>query len=139
MNLIFSTISSVIIPQTQDARVPVLRDFQMVDEDEASSSVAPRLSYTETGVRIVNQQTLPKSLSFSNAIIKNFNNLCKRNSTHKVKLEYFNGKTWLKDIIVIDTGAYQCNCITPATLVTTTQNYSFVTYDGQRTTLTQQS
>ena len=65
---IFTTISSIIAPRTQDARLPALTDFKLVDEDEASTSLAPRLSYTETEMWIVNQQTLPRILSFSTAL-----------------------------------------------------------------------
>ena len=34
------------------------------------------------------------------------------NRTYKVKLEYFNGYTWIKDKILIDTGTSQCYYIT---------------------------
>ena len=48
----------------QEARLPALTDFQLVEEDEASSSYkVPRLSYTEKGIRIANQPTLPRSFS----------------------------------------------------------------------------
>ena len=40
---IFSTISSIISPQTQDARLPSLTDFLLVDKDETSTSIAPTL------------------------------------------------------------------------------------------------
>ena len=50
----------------QEARLPALADFQLVEEVEASSSYkAPRLSYTEKGMRIANQPTLPRSFSMT--------------------------------------------------------------------------
>ena len=90
-------------------------------------------------MRIVNQLALTRSLSFSTTITKNFNNLNRTNNTYKVKLESFNGQTWIKDKIIINTEASQCHCITMPTPIISAQNYSFITYDGRRTTLTRQS
>ena len=48
----------------QEARLPALTDFQLVEEDEAPSGFqSTRLSYTEKGMRNANQPTLPKSFN----------------------------------------------------------------------------
>jgi len=40
----------------QEAKILALTDFQLVEEHEASTSYqAPRLSYTEKGIRVANQ------------------------------------------------------------------------------------
>jgi len=89
---IFSTINSIVAPQTQDAQLLSLINFQLVDEDGASTSIPPRLSYTKIEIRMVNPITLPRSLSLFIAIIKSFNNPSSSNNTYKVKLEYTNGQ-----------------------------------------------
>ena len=99
---IFPTVSSIIAPQTRDNILTVLIDFQLVDENKAFIILPRGLSYTKTEMQIANQQTFPRNLSFSTAITRNFNNLSRSNNTYKVKLEYFNGQTWIKDKIAID-------------------------------------
>ena len=48
----------------QEARLPALTDFQLVEDDEASTSYqAPRLSYTKRGIRVANQPFLTRSYS----------------------------------------------------------------------------
>ena len=78
----------------QEAKIPALIDFQLVDEDEASTSYqAPRLSYTEKGIRVANQPVLTRSYSI--ATIPRFTPpllTTKHTSTYKVKLDYFNGQ-----------------------------------------------
>ena len=93
IDLIFSTISSVVSPQTQDVPLPSLVDFQLVEKDQASTIIAPKLSYTAIGTRIVNQQSLPRSLRLSRVNTKNFNlnNPSSIDRTYKVRLEYLNG------------------------------------------------
>ena len=50
---IFSTVSTIISPPMQEAKIPALTDFQLVEEDGASTSYqAPRLSYTEKGIKV---------------------------------------------------------------------------------------
>ena len=50
----------------QEAWLPALTGFQLVDEDEASTSYAtPRLSYTEKGIWMANQSNLPRSFSMT--------------------------------------------------------------------------
>jgi len=68
----FSTINSVISPQIWDAIVPSLIDCYVIDE-KVPTNIAPKLSYTGIRMRIVNQQTLPKSLNISRVNTKNFN------------------------------------------------------------------
>ena len=63
----------------------------------------------------------------------------KRTSTYKVKLDYFNGQTWISNKIMIDTGASQSYCIPLPIAISTAPEYNFVTYDGQRATLNQMS
>jgi len=46
-NPIFSIISTIISPPKQEASIPTLTDFQLVNDDEASTSY---LSYTEKGI-----------------------------------------------------------------------------------------
>jgi len=63
---IFPTLSTTISPPKQEASLPALTDFQLVHDDEASASYeAPRLSFTERGMRVVNQPPLPRSLSLT--------------------------------------------------------------------------
>ena len=52
----------IISPSKQEASIHTLTDFQLAHDDEASTSYeAPRLSYTERGMRIINQPPLPVS------------------------------------------------------------------------------
>ena len=54
------------MPPKQEANIPSLTDFQLVHDDEGLTSYeAPRLSYTEKRMRIVNQPPLPGSLSLT--------------------------------------------------------------------------
>ena len=92
---IFSTVSTIISPPKQQACILALTDFQLVHDDKASTSYeVPRLSYTERGMRIVNQPPLPRSLSLTK--IPRFTSrhllpLNTSNQIYKVKLSYFNG------------------------------------------------
>ena len=118
-------------------------DFQLVHDDESSTSYeAPRLSYTEKGMRIVNQPPLPRSLSLTRNPHFNSRNLLPAitsSQTYKVKLSYFNGQTWIENKVLIDTGASQSHCIPLPLSVTIAQEYSFTTYDGRQSTLNQKS
>ena len=58
-------------------------------------------------------------------------------TTFQVKLDYFNGQTWISNKILIDTGASQIYCIPLPTAVLTASEYNFVTYNGQKATLNQ--
>ena len=110
---IFSTVSIVITPLMQEARLPALTDFQLVEEEPSTSYKAPRLSYTEKGMRIINQPPLTKS--FSTSRIPRFQprsiKATSNNSTYKVKLAYFNGQSWIENKVLIDIGASRCHCI----------------------------
>ena len=54
---IFSTISTIISHPMQEAKIPILTDFQLVEEDEASTSYqVPR--QTKKGIRVANQPVL---------------------------------------------------------------------------------
>jgi len=140
---IFSTVSTIIAPPKQEASIPALMDFQLVDDAEASTSYeAPRLSYTEKGMRIINHPPLPRSLSLTRNPYFNARNLLPAitsNQTYKVKLSYFNGQAWIENKVLIDTGASQSHCIPLPLSVTVAQEYSFTTYDGRQTTLNQKS
>ena len=61
------------------------------------------------------------------------------NSTYKVKLEYFNGQTWIENKLLIDTGASQCHYIPLPIPVISISEYNFVTYDRRKSTLNQKS
>ena len=51
----------------QEARLSTLLGFQLVEEDEVTSSYeAPRLSHIEKEMRIANRPTLPRSFSIKN-------------------------------------------------------------------------
>ena len=73
----------------QEAKIPALTDFQLVEKDEASTNYqAPRLSYTERGIRVTNQPVLTRS--YSTSTILRFTSpliIAKHNSTYKVKLD----------------------------------------------------
>ena len=60
---IFLTVSTVISPPMQKARLPALTNFQLVDEEPSTSYEAPQLSYTDKGIRIIRQPLLTKSFS----------------------------------------------------------------------------
>lgn len=88
---IFSTVSTIISPPIQEAKIPLLTDFQLVENHEASTSYQiPRLSYTERGIRVANQPFLTRSYS-TTTIPRTITPLLKPppNSTYKVKLDYF--------------------------------------------------
>ena len=127
----------------QEVMLPTLRDFELVEEDEASSSYeAPRLSYTEKGMGIANYPTLPRSFSTTRMPKFQPKNIPMANTssrTYKVKLEYFNGQTWIENKIFIDTGASQCHCIPLPILLISATEYNFVTYDDRRSTLNQKA
>ena len=61
------------------------------------------------------------------------------NKTYRVKLEYFNGQTWIENKVVIDTGTLQRHCVPLHIPVITASEYNFVTYDGRKSTLNQKS
>ena len=61
------------------------------------------------------------------------------NRTYKVKLEYFNGQTWITDKTLLGKKASQCHCISLRIPVSQATEYNFVTYDGRRSTLNQKS
>ena len=61
------------------------------------------------------------------------------NKTHKVKLEYFNGQTWIENKILIDTRSSQCHCIPLTLSVIIVSEYNFVSYDGRKSTRNQKS
>jgi len=78
------------LPPKQEASIPSLIDFQLVHDDEGLTSYeAPRLSYTEKRMRIVNQPPLPRRLGLTkiprftprNLLLSNISN-----QTYKVKL-----------------------------------------------------
>ena len=77
----------------QEAKISALTDFQLVEEDEVSTSYqAPQLSYTEKGIRVANQPALTRS--YSTTTIPRFTSpllTTKVTSTYKVKLDYFTG------------------------------------------------
>ena len=104
---IFSTVSTVISPPMQESRLPALTNFQLVDEEPSTSYEAPRLSYTDKGMRIIHQPPLTKS--FSTSRIPQFQpkslKTLSTNSTYKVKLTYFNGQNWIDNKVLIDTEA----------------------------------
>jgi len=126
-----------------EAIISALTDFQLVHDDEASTSYeAPRLSYTERGMRIVNQPPLPRSLSLTKIPPFTSRHLLPSNipnQTYKVKLSYFNEQMWIENKVLIDTGASQSHCIPLPIPVATAQEYSFITYDGHQSTLNQKS
>ena len=123
----------------QEAKIPALTDFQLVEEDESSISYqAPRLSYAEKGIRVANQPILTRS--YSTATISRFTSpslTTKVTSTYKVKLDCLNRQRWISNKILIDTGASQSHCIPLPIAVSTVSEYSFVTYNGQKATLNQ--
>jgi len=131
----------VITPLMQKVKLPALTDFQLVEEETSTSYEAPWLSYTEKGMRIINQSPLTKSFStskipqFQPKSIKTISN----NSTYKVKLAYFNGQSWIDNKVLIDTRVSQCHCIPLPIPVFSTDNYNFVIYDGREATLTQKA
>ena len=53
------------------------------------------------------------------------------NQTYKVKLSYFNGKTWIENKVLIDTGVSQSHYIPLPILVAIAQEHNFITYDGR--------
>ena len=91
---IFSIVSTLITALMQEVRLPTLTDFQLVKEEPSTSYEAPRLSYTEKGMRIINQPPLTKS--FSTSRIPRFQarsiKATSSSSTYKVKLAYLMGK-----------------------------------------------
>ena len=101
---IFSTVSTIISPQKQEASIPALTDFQLVYDDDASTSYeAHRLSYTERGMRIIKQLALPRSLSLTKIPRFTSKHLLPSNireQTYKVKLSYFNGQTWIENKVL---------------------------------------
>jgi len=104
---IFSTASTVISPPMQEARLPTLTTFQLVNEEPSTSYEAPQLSDTDKGMRIIHQPLLTKS--FSTSKIPRFQpktiTTLSTTSTYKAKLAYFNGQTWINNKVLIDTGA----------------------------------
>ena len=88
----------------QEARLPALTNIQLVDEEPSTSYEAPRLSYTDKGMRIIHQPLLTKS--FSRSRIPHFQpktvTTLSTNSTYKVKLAYFNAQTWIHNKVLID-------------------------------------
>jgi len=116
-----------------------LTDFQFVNNDEASTSYEePKLSYTEKGMKIVNQPSLPRSLNLTKIPRFNHRNLLLSNTnnyTYKVKLYYINEQIWIENKILIDTGAFQIHCIPLLIPVITSQEYNFITYDGRQSRL----
>ena len=114
----------------------------MHDDETSTSYEAPRLSYTERGMRIVNQPPLPRSLSLTKIPRFTSRHLFPSNipnQTYKVKLSYFNGQTWIENKVLIDIGASHSHCIPLPIVVVTAQEYSFITYDGHQSTLNQKS
>ena len=109
IDLIFSTVNTIVSPQKQKTSIPYLTYFQLVHDDEASTSYeALRLCYTEKGMRIVNQLLYQEALVYQKflALLLQIYFYQIPLSRHiKLNSLTFNGQAWIGNKILINTGA----------------------------------